>query len=370
MAVNYNDRRFAEVESEKEKALNNVNSMYNNMISNSDKFYQEQIDASKEYANVQTQNQQANTDFAIEKIEQQKEQAEKDYTKEQKASYVDYQKQSNQYGVNAESQASAGMLDTGYAESSQVSMYNQYQQRVATARETYNRAVLNYDNAIQEAKLQNNSALAEIQYNALQQQLELSLQGFQYKNNLLQTQLQMQNETEDRYYNRWQNVLSQINTENALAEQVRQYNESLAFQKQQAQQEQANWERQYAMANSNISGDSGDSGGSGGYGEKSATIIKPSSSGSTNKINRDYYFSNGYQPRYVDGKELKESGYKVWNVFNEGTSNKTATKFGKQNIWSAGGKYYVWDGSIKDYVDVTDKVKKSVNQKVNFDWGR
>lgn len=225
MAVNYDDKRFQQINNEKATALNEVNGMYNNMITSSDKYYQDQINATNKYAEQQKELQQQGTDFAIEKIEQQKDWAKQDYTKEQKGAYSDYQKQSNTYGANAEAMASKGLTGTGYAESSQVSMYNAYQNRVATARESYNRAIINYDNGIKDAQLQNNSALAEISYNALKTQLEQSLQGFQYKNTLLQQQLSAKNEAEDRYYNRWQNVLNQINTENSLAEQQRQFNE-------------------------------------------------------------------------------------------------------------------------------------------------
>ena len=176
--INYDDERFQQVEAEKQQAITEVDKTYSGMISQSDKYYQDQINASKDWANTQQQLQQDKTDFAIEQIEQQKAQANKDYTKEQSGAYVDWQKQSNKYGVNAEQMASSGMTNTGFSESSQVSMYNTYQNRVATARESYNLAVLNYNNSIKDAQLQNNSALAEIAYQALQQQLELSLQGF------------------------------------------------------------------------------------------------------------------------------------------------------------------------------------------------
>lgn len=245
MAVDFNDQRLQAVVNEKNNALNNANNTFNSMINSAEGYYQQQVDATKDYAQKQSEIQQANTDFAIEKIEQQKDQARKDYIKEQKGAYIDYQKQSNDYSVGAEQRASTGLLNTGYSESSKVSMYNTYQNRYATARDSYNRAVLNYDNGIKEAQLQNNSALAEISYNALKTQLELSLQGFQYKNTLLQNQLNTQQSIESLYQNKWQSVLDQINTENALAEQIRQYNETLAFQKQQAAQEQANWLKTY-----------------------------------------------------------------------------------------------------------------------------
>lgn len=231
--INYDDPRFADVESEKKSALNQINKTYNKMINQSDKYYQAQMDAAKQYGETQAKNQQAQTDFTIEQINQQKDQAQKDYTKEQSGAYVDWQKQSGQYGVNAEQMAAQGMANSGYSESSQVSMYNTYQNRVATARESYNRAVLNYDNAIKDARLQNNAALAEIAYNALQTQLELSLEGFQYKNQLILAKSDKQLEVDNTYYGRYQDVLKQLNTENALAEEVRQYNESLAEEQRQ-----------------------------------------------------------------------------------------------------------------------------------------
>lgn len=231
--INYNDKRFTEVTSQKNTALKESDKTYDQMITDSDKYFQQQTDAIKDYGDKQTQLQQQQTDFAIEKVEQQKEQAHKDYLKEQSGAYVDWQQQSNKYGAKSEQQASIGVANSGYAESSQVSMYNTYQNRVMTAREAYTRAVLNYDNAIKDAQLQNSSVLAEIAYNTLQKSLELSLQGFQYKNNLVLDKAKAKRELENTYYQRYQNVLSQINTENALAEQIRQFNEQLAEEKRQ-----------------------------------------------------------------------------------------------------------------------------------------
>lgn len=235
--INYKDERFQQVETDKQQALTELENTYGGMINNSDKYYQEQIDASKNWAAEQQKNQQAQTDFAIEQIEQQKDQATKDYTKEQSGAYVDWQKESNKYGANAEELAAGGLVNTGYGESSQVRMYNTYQNRVATARESYNLAIMNYNNSIKDAQLQNNSLLAEIAYNALQQQLELSLQGFQYKNQLLLEQANKKTELDSIYHQRYQDVLDQINKENALAEEVRQYNQNYQLQVQAQQEE-------------------------------------------------------------------------------------------------------------------------------------
>lgn len=244
--IDYNDDRFTQVESDKQTALSDLESTYADMINDSDAYYQAQIDAAQEWADKQSQLQQEQTDLAIEEIEWQKELTQKDYLKEQSAAYVDWMKQSNKYGANAEEMASAGLAGSGFSESSQVSMYNTYQNRVATARESYNQAVVNYNLAIKEARLQNNAALAEIAYQALQTQLELSLEGFQYKNDLILSLTETKLAVEESYYNRYLDVLQQINTENALAEEVRQFNASLAEDQRQFNESLAANQSQYS----------------------------------------------------------------------------------------------------------------------------
>lgn len=330
MNIDYNDQRFKQVESEKQSALDNANNTYNTMINNSDKYYQDQIQASKDYATKQQEIQQANTDFAIEKIEQQKEQTEKDYTKEQKGAYADYQKQTNDYGVNAEQMASSGLSNSGYSESSKVSMYNTYQNRVAIARDSFDRSILNYNNGIKDAQLQNNSALAEIAYNALQKQLELGLQGFQYKNSLLESQLNTQQTIENTYQNKWQAVLDQMNKDREFQESVRQYNESLAFQKQQEANSQTRWNAQYgSSSNYELTDGSGSSGSS--YG----------------------YFSNGYQPKGIDGYGAVSKTGKTIMVTNTKTGNVNT-----QNVWKTpDGTQWYWEGGSRTYKKYNGKSK-------------
>jgi hypothetical protein len=237
--INYDDERFKAVENEKDARLNEVNNTYNAMVNQSDAFYQNQINAARDYATTQQDLQNQQTDLAINEINQAKDKANKDYLREQRGAYSDWQKESNRYGVNAEQQAASGLRNTGYSESSQVSMYNTYQNRVSAARDSYNLAVQNYDNKIAEARLANNSKLAEIAYQALQTELELSLNGFQYKNNLLLDQINKQQQINDTYYSRWQNVLGQMNTENAMAEQIRQFNERQAEEVRQYNEKMA-----------------------------------------------------------------------------------------------------------------------------------
>lgn len=302
---NENDPRFAKVESEKDAALAENEATYGGMISASDQYYDKQIENSKEYAEKQSANQQAQTDFAIEQINQQKEQAEKDYTKEQSGAYVDWQKQSNQYGVNAEQRAANGMTNTGFSESAQVSMYNTYQNRVMAARETYSRAVLNYDNAIKDARLQNNAVLAEIAYKALQEQLELSLAGFQYKNQLVMEKANQKSAIEQNYWQRYLAVQDQINKENSMAESARQFDAQMAFQR-----EQFNWQKAQAASSGGSSGGSSgrisksSSGSSSKKSSSGGASISKSSSNSGPTVDMESVVNLGYGP--ISAKKLDQ----------------------------------------------------------------
>jgi hypothetical protein len=217
------DKDLLAVREEEQTELEKSDAEIESLINKSDKFFDNQAYEVKEWGDKQTELQKENLDFTIDTINQQKDQARKDYEKEQSGAYVDWQKQSNPYGVNAEKMASAGMANSGYSESSQVSMYNAYQSRLTAARESYNRAVLNYDNAIKEAQLQNSSILAEIAYDTLQKQLELSLQGFQYKNTLILEKANARRQIKSLYQSKYTDILNQINIENAREEEKRQF---------------------------------------------------------------------------------------------------------------------------------------------------
>ena len=390
--TNYDDERLVSVETEKQEALTDVESTYDGMINQTDGFYQAQIDATKEYADKQSQIQQEQTDFAIEQIEQQKEQAYKDYTKEQSGAYVDWQKQSNQYGAEAEKMAASGLTNTGYSETAQVSMYNTYQNRVATARDVYARAVLNYDNAMKDARLQNNAALAEIAYNALMQELELSLAGFQYKNSLVLEKANKKLEVDQIYHGYYQDVLDQINTENALNEQARQHDAEMGARaaalkqeqeqfeaklKQEQEQFDATMEFEREQANKNAS--SAISNGSGSTASSKVTGSSGTVTGSTSmgavKVDKDafrvetpYYkgplnldvnrygtFDNGYQPKGITGHgKLTDSG-KTMTLDTEVVygENKGKELTLTQKVWKAeDGTLWYWEGRKNRYEQI------------------
>ena len=252
-ARNSQDGRLSAVKYEEKTELEKSGAEFDSQITNSDKFFTDQMDKigvqdaygnwnEGSWADTQTDLANQQTDFTIDTINQQKDQAKKDYTKEQSGAYVDWQKQSNQYGANAEKMAMGGMANSGYSESSQVSMYNAYQSRLTSARESYNKAVLNYDNAIKEAQIQNSSILAEIAFETLQKQLELSLQGFQYKNTLILEKANAKRQIQSLYQSKYMAVLDQINKENAREDEKARFDRQMDLEeaKFEWQKEQAN----------------------------------------------------------------------------------------------------------------------------------
>lgn len=59
-------------------------------------------------------------------------------------------------------------------------------------------------------------------------------------------------------------------------------------------------------------------------------------------------FSNGYQPNNIGGVKLKKVDGESYNMNGR-----------VQNVWTANGKYYVWDGTKNKYVQVTMKTTGS-----------
>lgn len=308
MNVDYNDERFQRVEQERQEELQNNQAIYESMINESQQHYKDLENQVAVAGQKQQELQQQRSDLEVQQLNQDKEWAKQDYEKEQKAAYQDYKEQSNNYGVNAERMAAQGLEGTGYSESSRVSMWNTYQNRYATARDSFNRANTQYDMAISQAKLSNDSTLANIALETLQNQLQYALEGFQYKNNLLLQQLNDKNNITDRYYSRWKDTLAQINYENELAEQQRQFEEQMAAQRSRSS-----------------GGSSGGSSSSGSY-----SISKGGSSSDYSSLTPGYYEDESTGATiYVDKDGNKHVYYD--NYMSPATSQSTSSSSKKSS---------------------------------------
>ena len=368
------DERLANIEKQRQTALNESNNVYNNLIADNKKLYEQQNNYANEYEKTQNDILDKRLAYNQEQIEKQKEEARKNYEIEGKKAKNEYTSFINPYGYNAESMAQNGLNNSGLAESTKLGAYNTYQNRLATANKVMQDAFTAYDSEINQARLENDVQKAQNALNKLQLQLDYVQNYYNNNSNLAINKLNASQSVDNNYYNRYQDAINQINYEKEQEEKRRQYEEQFAYQKAQDALAQSNWERQYTLSQQSNSGSNYYYSNLDDY---STALVDNNSnnSGNTNSSNNDtfgnststinkgdYYFSNGYQPRYVNNQKLSEIGVTVGEVFGDSYGSNRAS----QNIWKTNNnRYYIWLGNGNkggDYVDVTQYAKE-INSK-------
>lgn len=199
-----NTNPYAELE---QKYANNIN---------------QQNDLLNQQSNIQTEQSKANTEQVINEIEQQRKYAQQDFNKEARGAYQDYKKLTNPYGVQAENVFSNGLGNSGYSETSKLNAYNTYQNRYATARESTDRLMEDFNNQITEAKLSGNKELAEIALNKLQTQMDNLWNQLSFDTNLTSNKVNY-----DQWLKQFEYQKQQDEIANAFAR------EQFEYQKQQ-----------------------------------------------------------------------------------------------------------------------------------------
>lgn len=298
------DERLTLIEQEKQNALNQSNNTYNQMLQDNQNLFNQQNAYADAYEKTQNEMLDKQLAFQQEQINQQKETAKQNMETESKKAKNDYTSYVNPYGYQAESMASQGLLNSGVSETAKLGGWNTYQNRLATANKAMQDAFIQYDNDINEARLNNDVQKAQNAYNKLQMQLQYAESFYNNKNTITQNQLSNNQSLDSEYYNRYQNeynniqtekareeairqwesemayqreqdALAQANWEKELAEKQRQYEANLAYQKEQDALAQANWEKEYALSkqtvNYNTGGGSGSSGNDGDLVDSSKT---------------------------------------------------------------------------------------------------
>ena len=314
MAVNYNDDRFLQLEEEKKNQLEQTNQQFDDLMNEREDLTNQQNDLINKWEQTQSSNLDQQLQFQKDLIEQQKQEAQKAYEQEAKSAYTDYRKETDAYGVSREQQVGAGMGNTGYSESSKVSMYNTYQNRLATSKQTMDKAYIEFDNAIREAQLTNDVTKAENALTALQQKLQIALEGFNYKSEQTQNKLNWQYQIGNDYYNRYQDIQNQINYENEQAEARRQWEEQMAYQKEQDRIAQQQWEKEYALAKqqANRSYSSGGSGNSSSGTNLSDGSGNKNSTSNTNK-GANYDTLTGIISQLKNNPAYRQQQYDMFN---------------------------------------------------------
>ena len=149
-------------------------------------------------------------EYLLNSYNQQKQKAEQAYTQEKSAAYADYQKQVDPYGVQAEQMAQSGLTGSGYAESLKTQAYVAYQNRQAVAYQSYQDAMVSFNNAFNEAKMQNDATRANLAFQTYQMQLEAIVSMITNGNsNLVETANNLMGYAKDSPQ-KWTEVLSYL----------------------------------------------------------------------------------------------------------------------------------------------------------------
>lgn len=191
-----------------------------------DKLYTSQNQAFNDQKEIRDQIVDKQTDIQVNRMNQQKADYDKDATKEAKGLYADYKKASSAYGAEAEMRAEQGLNRSGYAESSQVNLYNNYQSNVTELITTTNKLKAQVDMSINEAYANADIQKAENQATLYEQQANLALSMYEYKQQRDQFEWQKETWQKEFDFNR----------------------EQFEYQKQRDAVSDSQWERQYQMS--------------------------------------------------------------------------------------------------------------------------
>lgn len=349
------DARLTKIETEKQNALNQSNNVYNDMLKDNQDVYNSQNQYAEEYERVTNENLDKQLQYNTNLIEQQKEEARKNKETEEKKALNDYTAYINPYGYEAENLASRGLNNSGVSETSMLGGFNTYQNRLASANKALQSAILEYDNAIDKARLENDATKAQNALNKLQMLLQNQENYISNKNSISQNQLSNNQNLNSEYYNRYQTEYNNIQTEKAqeeairqweaeLAEKQRQYNETMAYQKAQDALEQQRWEKEYALSKYSAYQNNSSN--------KETTLVEGNNSSKTEEL---------------DESNLKSSSYKVKNFFGNAVGVK-GTSLSNQDVLTDGERYYVYEPDKKDYIDVTEDVKDCMKRNICKLW--
>lgn len=365
--MNNEDIRLKAVETEKQTALSNQNKLYDNLLEQNKELLNKQNSWQDTYQTQQNALYDKGTELATSELQQKQAKNEEAYQREAIASESSYQKAINPYGVQSEQQAASGLQGSGYSETAKMMAYNTARNRTATARATAKTVDAEYQTAIAEAKLNNDTQKAALALELLQSKLQNELTAFQTSSGLQQNKLASQQATEQTYYGRYQDVIAQQNYEKEQANALKQFEKELAYKKQrdlisdkQFQQQLAQAKAEAAQAQARWKAEFNTS--------QSSENLTSTTSIQTNyysgPINPDTQYgtfntkdANGvkYQPNNIGGTKLSYSGKKVSQIAGKGFKNSSGVDVSNQKVWKIGKQYYIWNGSINSYEKLNSK---------------
>lgn len=346
---------------EKQNALNTYQQNYDNQLNNYNNLMKQQQNYIDTFAEQSKINQQKQTDYNINLINQNKQETQKQAQAEMGNAYIDYQKSINQYSGNAEQMSSNGLSGTGFAKNQEIAMNITYQNRVSSANSALQKANTNYDNQIQQALLNNDASLAEIALQQMQKSYQLVLQGFEYRTTMENNRLSYIQNMNDSYFSKEQSLLDRLNTYNSTINNLKLGQEESNIKRRQIAEEAALERERLAIErdqfNKSLESISNN------YTDSSNSTKKPNQNNLSNgKVDINKVFNGLFRPSKINGENVTKSGYTVAQLFGKGqVLGSDGKNIDDQNVWKAGNRWYIWDYVQKKYIDISSEMSSFVS---------
>ena len=224
-----------DIYNKKEEAIKKANDVYNQLLQESNNLTNNQINQINNHITDTTNRVNNSVNDNIGQLTSANNMLNQKYQNELKGAEQDY----NNY------------ISVPMSETARIAAYNAMQDRQLTATESREKAYQEYLNQSELAKLNGDATIAQLALEKLKQVLNLNTSMNQYNSSLMQNKLNNEINLDNNYWNNQQNYNSAQNDANALAENIRRFDETLAYQKAQDKIENALAEKEYNLALSN-----------------------------------------------------------------------------------------------------------------------
>ncbi len=174
-------------------------------------------------------------------LNREKEKIDKDVDKTNQSLYSNWQKQTNQYGVQAEQLAQQGLANSGYAETTKTALYNTYQKNVTDTLNNARDLKSDYDFKIAQARQQGSVQQAQAAVDLYAQRLQLLTQNYELRQN--REQYLYQKERDKVSDNQWQKTFDEQVRQNEIENQWKQKNYD--YQQQRDNISDSQWQKTF-----------------------------------------------------------------------------------------------------------------------------
>ena len=184
------------------------------------------------------------TQIQTDELNHEKAKIDKDVEKTTSGLYTNWQKQANQYGVQAEQLAQQGLANSGYAETTKTALYNTYQKNVTDTLNNARELKSDYDFKIAQARQQESVQQAQAALDLYKQRAELLTQNYELRQN--REQYLYQKERDKVSDNQWQKTFDEQVRQNEIENQWKQKNYD--YQQQRDAVSDSQWQKQYELS--------------------------------------------------------------------------------------------------------------------------